>query len=110
MAEEYNTDGMLDIFLYESEQLLENLQDIVLANKDEECFDEAAINEIFRVMHTIKGSAGIMMFENVAKVAHKLEDVFYYLRESHPKNVPHLELVDHVLNVSDFIQGELEKI
>lgn len=46
MAEEYNTDGMLDIFLYESEQLLENLQDIVLANKDEECFDEAAINEI----------------------------------------------------------------
>ncbi|MCI8282063.1 MAG: chemotaxis protein CheA [Lachnospiraceae bacterium] len=110
MAEEYNTDGMLDIFLYESEQLLENLQDIVLANKDEECFDEAAINEIFRVMHTIKGSAGIMMFENISKVAHKLEDVFYYLRESHPKNVPHLELVDHVLNVSDFIQGELEKI
>ena len=110
MAEEFNADGMLDIFLYESEQLLENLQDIVLANKDEECFDEAAINEIFRVMHTIKGSSGIMMFENITKVSHKLEDVFYYLRESKPKNVPHLELVDHVLDVADFIQGELEKI
>lgn len=110
MAEEFNADGMLDIFLYESEQLLENLQDIVLAHKDDECFDEAAINEIFRVMHTIKGSSGIMMFDNITKVSHKLEDVFYYLRESKPKNVPHLELVDHVLDVADFIQGELEKI
>lgn len=110
MAEEYNTDGMLEVFLYESEQLLENLQDIVLSNKDAECFDDAAINEIFRVMHTIKGSSGIMMFENITKVSHRLEDVFYYLRESHPQNVPHLELVDHVLDVADFIEGEMEKI
>lgn len=110
MGEEYNTDSMLEVFMYESEQLLENLENIVLANKDEECFDDAAINEIFRVMHTIKGSSGIMMFENITKVSHKLEDIFYYLRESHPQNVSHLELVDHVLNVSDFIRGELEKI
>ncbi|MDE6700379.1 MAG: chemotaxis protein CheA, partial [Acetatifactor sp.] len=43
-------------------------------------------------------------------VAHRLEDVFYYLRESRPDNVPHLELVDKVLAVSDFISGELAKI
>ena len=110
MAEEYSNDGMLEVFLYESEQLLEELQNVVLSNKDEERFDDAAINKIFRVMHTIKGSSGIMMFENITKVSHKLEDIFYYLRESHPRNVPHLELVDHVLDVGDFIQGELEKI
>ena len=33
MAEEFNTDGMLEMFLYESEQLLENLQNIVLEKK-----------------------------------------------------------------------------
>lgn len=110
MGEDFNTDSMLDMFLYESEQLLESLENIVLEKKDEECFDEQSINEIFRVMHTIKGSSGIMMYENITKVSHKLEDVFYYLRESHPENVPHLELVDHVLEVSDFITGELEKI
>lgn len=110
MGEDFNTDSMLDMFLYESEQLLENLDNTVLEQKDEECFDEESINEIFRVMHTIKGSSGIMMYENITKVSHKLEDVFYYLRESHPENVPHLELVDHVLEVSDFITGELEKI
>ena len=61
-------------------------------------------------MHTIKGSSGIMMFDNITAVSHKLEDVFFYLRESHPDNVPHVELVEHVLEVEDFISNEMEKI
>lgn len=110
MAEEFSTDGMLDMYLFENEQLLEQLQERVLEQKDAECFDEDSINEIFRTMHTIKGSSGIMMFDNITAVSHKLEDVFYYLRESHPEHVPHLELVEHVLSVEDFISSELEKI
>ena len=110
MAEEFNTDGMLDMYLFENEQLLEQLQERVLEQKDADCFDEDSINEIFRTMHTIKGSSGIMMFDNITAVSHKLEDIFYYLRESQPDNVPHLDLVGHVLEVEDFISGELEKI
>lgn len=110
MAEEFNTQGMLDIYLFENGQLLERLQEIVLEQKDEECFDDDSINEIFRTMHTIKGSSGVMMFDEITKISHKLEDVFYYLRESKPKNVPHLELVEHVLQVADFITEEMEKI
>ncbi|MBD5492844.1 MAG: chemotaxis protein CheA [Lachnospiraceae bacterium] len=110
MAEEFSTDGMLDMYLFENGQLLEQLQEIVLEQKDADCFDEDSINEIFRTMHTIKGSSGIMMFDEITAVAHKLEDIFYFLRESHPDNVPHLELVDHVLEVEDFISGEMEKI
>ncbi len=110
MAEEFNTQGMLEIYLYENGQLLERLQEIVLEQKDEECFDEEGINEIFRAMHTIKGSSGIMMFDEITKISHKLEDVFYYLRESKPTNVPHLELVEHVLSVVDFITSEMIKI
>ncbi len=110
MAEEFNTDSMFSMFLFESSQLLEKLEGIILEKQDAECFDDADINEIFRVMHTIKGSSGVMMYENITKVAHKLEDVFYYLRESHPEDVPHLELVEKVLAVSDFITAELEKL
>lgn len=110
MAEEFNVDGMLDMFLYESGQLLEKLEGIILEKQDADCFDDTDINEIFRIMHTIKGSSGIMMYENITRVTHKLEDVFYYLRESHPENVPHLELVEKVLAVSDFVNGEMDKI
>ncbi len=110
MAEEFNTESMLDMYLFENTQLLERLQEIVLEQKDEECFDEDSINEIFRSMHTIKGSSGIMMFDEITTVSHKLEDVFFYLRESHPDNVPHLTLVEYVLEVSDFIMGEMDKL
>lgn len=110
MAEGFNTDDMLDMYLFENTQLLDALQEIVLDQKDEERFDDDAINEIFRTMHTIKGSSAIMMFDNVTVVAHRLEDVFYFLRESHPQNVPHVELVEHVLSVADFITTELDKI
>ena len=64
----------------------------------------------FRTMHTIKGSSGIMMFDDITAVSHKLEDVFYFLRESEPENVPHVELVTHVLDVADFITNEMDKI
>lgn len=110
MAEGFNTEDMLDIYLFENEQLLEQLQEMVLEQKDADCFDEDSINEIFRTMHTIKGSSGIMMFDNITAISHKLEDVFYFLRESQPDNVPHMELVEHVLEVEDFISNEMEKI
>ena len=110
MAEDFNTDSMLDMYLFENGQLLEQLQETVLEQKDADCFDEDSINEIFRTMHTIKGSSGIMMFDNITAVSHKLEDIFFYLRESHPDNVPHVELVEHVLEVEDFISNEMEKI
>lgn len=110
MGQEFSTDGMLDIFLFESTQLLEKLDELVIEKKDADAFDSDDINEIFRVMHTIKGSSGIMMFENIAKISHKLEDIFYYIRESRPDNIPHMELVGHVLDVSGFISEELDKI
>ncbi|MBQ2745931.1 MAG: chemotaxis protein CheA [Lachnospiraceae bacterium] len=110
MSQEFNTEGMLDIFLFESGQLLEKLDELVIEKKDAESFESDDINEIFRVMHTIKGSSGIMMFENITKVSHKLEDIFYYIRESKPDNIPHMELVGYVLDVSGFISGELDKI
>ena len=110
MAEDFNTDSMLDMYLFENGQLLEQLQETVLEQKDADSFDEDSINEIFRTMHTIKGSSGIMMFDNITAVSHKLEDVFFYLRESHPDHVPHVELVEHVLEVEDFISSEMDKI
>lgn len=110
MAYEMNMDGMLDVYLFENRQLLEQLQDKVLDQKDADGFDEDSINEIFRTMHTIKGSSGIMMFDEITEVAHKLEDIFYYIRESHPKDVPHVQLVEYVLEVADFISGEMDKL
>ena len=110
MGDDMITEGMLDMFIFETEQGLENLENICLDSKDVGEFDDDHVNEIFRIMHTIKGASAVMMYQNIATLSHKLEDVFYYLRESHPEDVPHMELVEKVLAVSDFITGELDKI
>jgi two-component system chemotaxis sensor kinase CheA len=110
MAEEFNLDSMLDTYLYENGQLLEKLEEIVLETKDDAAFDEGNINEIFRIMHTIKGSSGIMKYDNIMKVSHKLEDIFYYLRENLGIDEPHMELTDIIFQVMDFINGEMDKI
>ncbi|MCD8038639.1 MAG: chemotaxis protein CheA [Lachnospiraceae bacterium] len=110
MAEEFNLDGMVDMYIYENGQLLEKLEEIVLETKDDDAFDENNINEIFRIMHTIKGSSGVMMYDNIMKVSHKLEDIFYYLRENLGIDEPHMELTDIIFQVLDFINGEMDKI
>ena len=110
MGDDMITEGMLDMFIFETEQGLENLENICLDSKDAGEFDEDHVNEIFRIMHTIKGASAVMMYQNITTLSHKLEDVFYYIRESHPEEIPHEELLDYIFEVSDFITGELEKI
>jgi len=111
MNDEYINDPLLDVFIFETNQLIEQLEQSVLSNELESCeFTQDSINEIFRIMHTIKGSSAIMMFDNISALAHKMEDIFYYLREEKPKILNFSELSDLLLAGVDFIKCEMDKI
>ena len=45
--------------------------------------DGEIVNSLFRALHTVKGSAGMLEFAAVQQVAHKLENVFDLLRKDH---------------------------
>jgi len=100
---------MLDLFVFETNQMLEQLERLILDSEKSGGL-EVAINEVFRIMHTLKGSAAMMMFNDISSLAHSLEDVFYYLREAKPQRVDYSELTDLVLNAVDFIKGEVIKV
>ena len=38
--------------------------------------------EIFRSMHTIKGSSAMLEFDSLMEIAHHIEDLFFYIREN----------------------------
>jgi two-component system chemotaxis sensor kinase CheA len=101
---------MLDVFIYETTQNIEQIETSVLISEKENCFTPDAINEIFRAMHTIKGSSAIMKYDNIASVTHSIEDLFYYIREEKPKNIDCRLLSDMVLEGVDFIKLEMEKV
>jgi Chemotaxis protein histidine kinase and related kinases len=72
---------MLDVYLFETTQNVEQLEAAIFDSEKSSGYSIEMINEIFRIMHTIKGSSAMMLFNNISTLAHRLEDVFFFLRE-----------------------------
>jgi len=101
---------MLEMFVFETNQLLEQLEELLLLSEKNEKIGTENINEIFRIMHTIKGSSAMMMFNNISSVAHSVEDLFYFIRENKPDHLDYSTLCDLILSASDFVKSEIKKI
>jgi two-component system chemotaxis sensor kinase CheA len=110
VSDESTMEPMLELFLFETTQLVEQLEQSVIDSEKCDGYNIAAINEIFRIMHSIKGAAAMMMFDTIAQLAHCVEDVFFYLREGKPENVDYMILSDLILASGDFIKNEIDKI
>lgn len=68
------------VFDDESTELLEDFESVLLKLEDEPD-DDALINELFRTVHTIKGSAGILGYDDVVGFTHIAESVMGRLRD-----------------------------
>ncbi len=74
------TSQYMGIFMQESMENLQKLNEALL-NFERNPDNIKEINEIFRIVHTIKGMALSMGFDNIAKLTHKMEDVFSKFRD-----------------------------
>ena len=101
---------MVEVFIFETRQFLDQLEQISMGSEGNGGFSEDDVNEIFRAMHTIKGSAAMMMFEEISTLAHSVADIFYYIRELHPKQVDTTAITDIVLNAVDFMRIEMDSL
>ncbi|MDR3305087.1 MAG: chemotaxis protein CheW [Clostridiales Family XIII bacterium] len=110
MSDEFNNDSLLELYLYESTSLLDSLDDILLKAESERDLTQENVNEIFRIMHTIKGSSAMMAYTGISEVSHKTEDLFAVIRESGLNDAYFDDLFDIVLAVSDFLKTEVSKI
>ncbi len=107
------SDSILDMYLYETNTLLEQLDGILLAAEQADTFSQDSVNEIFRIMHTIKGSSAMMEFSSLMTVAHRIEDLFFIIREKTIDVVPESlrpELFDMLFQAVDFFRSEIEKV
>ncbi len=103
-------EAMLDMYFYETNSLLEQLDEILLRTEQANAFESDDIKEIFRIMHTIKGSSAMMGFENLSMLAHKAEDMFFVIREN-PDIITDVSFVyDLVFQVSDSYKAQIEAI
>lgn len=110
MSTQYSNESMLDMYIFETSQNIEQLEMNILESEKTSCFTQTSINEIFRIMHTIKGSSAMMLYSSISTLAHTMEDLFYFLREEKPGIMDYSILSDLVLSGVDFIKAELRKI
>ena len=104
-------EALMEAFIYESTTLLEQLDAIMLESEKEKNISEDSINEIFRIMHTIKGSAAMMGFTGISSLAHSVEDMFFLVREDPTRLHAVSEVIfDRVFQASDFFKQEIESI
>lgn len=102
---------MLDTFIYETTTLLDQLDQILLDSEKSKSFSSDSVNEVFRIMHTIKGSAAMMDLDGISTLAHAVEDVFFILREDPSRLALGGEaLFDVVFQASDFLKSEVDSV
>ncbi|MEN6389709.1 MAG: chemotaxis protein CheA [Syntrophomonas sp.] len=97
----------LDVFLEESKEHLENLnQKLLELEKNPD--DGSSLNEIFRSAHTLKGMSSTMGFEDLADLTHHMEDILSDLKEGLLTASPYV--VDALFKSFDRIQSIVENI
>lgn len=106
---EAGMEGMLDTFVFETSSLLEELDDILMRTENDELTPDD-IAEIFRVMHTIKGSAAMMGLQNMSKLAHSVEDLFYIIREDNSVAYDKPAMYELLFAASDDLKNEIDVI
>lgn len=94
-------DEIINEFVIEAEEILEGL-DPLFVELEQRGQDAEIINEIFRGMHTLKGAAGFLGFQNIVDVAHRAETILKKLREGEMVISP--EITDAILKATDVLR------
>ena len=105
-------DSMNEFYVQENMQLLGQLEEILLVDhSDIGGLAKEEIEEIFRTMHTIKGSSAMMGYDSLTKLTHCIEDVFDEISKGlEISSEKWEEIIDVVLISIDFLKEEILNI
>lgn len=95
-------DEIFNEFILEANEILESM-DQNLISLEQSPDDKELLNEIFREIHTLKGGAGFLGLHTIIELAHKIEDLFYKLREDTLALTT--EMMDAILEGVDALKG-----
>ncbi len=96
-----------EIFLAESEEYL-NIISQCLVKLEEVPSNSDALNETFRAIHTLKGMAATMGFENLARLSHQIEDLLDALRSKQIQVTS--EIIDSLFSCLDVFEALVQEI
>ncbi len=107
MADESN--ALVQSFIDDCREHLDSIEsalmDIEAAGKDQ---NPELVNSVFRLAHSIKGGAGMLGFDNIKTLAHKLENVLHMVRSGELS--PTHEVIEVLLKGFDRLTALVDNI
>ncbi len=97
----------IEEFLREGEEQITTLNNSLL-ELETDPNDEAAMEEIFRTAHTLKGNFAAMGFDDASNLAHAVEDLLDAIREGKVAVTP--EIMDRIFAGVDQIEAAMDQI
>jgi two-component system chemotaxis sensor kinase CheA len=75
-------ESLISDFVAESREHLDEIEpDLLAMEGDESNIDQELINRVFRAIHSVKGGAGFLAFENLKNLSHIMEGVLVQVRD-----------------------------
>ena len=96
-------DEMKETYIQEANELLENLESSLLSLEDNPN-DKSNIEQVFRVMHTLKGNSSMCGLVKIAEFVHDLETIYDKIRQGE------MQLSREILNTTLASFDHLNKI
>ncbi len=98
---------IVESFIVETNDIFEKLDNEIL-ELEKRPEDKELINSIFRAVHTVKGTSGVLSFEQMTVIAHRFEDVLNKLRRDELKFQP--AMLDVMFEAFDQMKALLRQV
>ncbi len=100
-------DDFIQGFVEEARVHVETVETELLQLDVKQVKDET-INNIFRAVHSIKGTSGFLDLKNIVKLSHAMENLFGEIRSGKMKI--HEGMIDHLLAANDCMKTMVEDV
>jgi two-component system chemotaxis sensor kinase CheA len=98
-------ENMVTTFVDEATELLEDLEKALL-QLEQDKHSKDSVGEVFRTMHSLKGSASMFGFDSISNLTHHLESIYQSIREG--SRVLTEEIFSTTLTCLDHLRNLLE--
>lgn len=106
-------ESLLEAYLFETDSLLAELDELLINAEASGTFSADDTNQIFRNMHTIKGSSAMLEYQSLMEISHHIEDLFFYIRDNGMDSLASKQktkLFELMFESMDALRAEFEKV
>ncbi len=100
-------------FIEETQELLNSIEQMLLEiEKENNQIKPDALQELFRIAHTIKGNAGIFGITPIHQIMHEIEHIFNFFRETYADKTCSItsEALSAMINGCDEVKACIDNI